>query len=73
MYVSVAYAVLYALFVAFPIVFGEHRHFTPGESGLALLGVGLGMCVGTAITPIQNRLYWREMDRSPTGKAPPEA
>ncbi|KAL5531082.1 hypothetical protein ACEPAG_3958 [Sanghuangporus baumii] len=73
LYISVAYAILYALFAAFPIVFEEHRHFSPGESGLAFLGIGLGMCCGAALSPIQNRLYWRVMDRSPTGRAPPEA
>lgn len=73
MYVSIAYAILYALFGAFPIAFEERRHFSPGETGLAYLGIGLGMIVGTAVTPIQNRLYWRAMDRSPSGRAPPEA
>ncbi|OCH95314.1 MFS general substrate transporter [Obba rivulosa] len=72
-YVSIAYATLYAFFAAYPIVFQEHRHFSPGQGGLTFLGVGLGTMTGTALTPIQNRLYWRAMARSPTGRAPPEA
>ncbi|KAI5124039.1 hypothetical protein M0805_003868 [Coniferiporia weirii] len=72
-YVGIAYAILYALFGAYPIVFQEHRGFTPGQGGLAFLGVGLGIIIGTALTPVQNRIYWRAMARSPTGKAPPEA
>lgn len=72
-YVGVAYAILYALFAAYPIVFEEHRNFTPGQGGLAFLGVGLGIIIGACLTPIQNRIYWREMEKSPTGKAPPEA
>ena len=72
-YVGLAYATLYALFAAFPIVFQEHRNLTPGQGGLAFLGVGLGTIFGTCMTPIQNRIYWGEMERSPTGKAPPEA
>ena len=72
-YISLAYATLYALFSAFPIVFQEHRHFTPSQGGLAFLGVGIGICVGTSLTPIQNRIYWRAMDKSDTGRAPPEA
>ncbi|EPQ58477.1 MFS general substrate transporter [Gloeophyllum trabeum ATCC 11539] len=72
-YVCIAYSTLYAFFAAFPIVFQQHRHFTPGNGGLAFLGVGVGTIIGTCMTPIQNRMYWRAMDRSPTGRAPPEA
>jgi hypothetical protein len=73
LYVSIVYGTLYALFYAFPIVFQHHRHFSPGQGGLAFLGVGLGIIVGTATTPLQNMIYWREMDRSESGRAPPEA
>ncbi|KAK7693214.1 hypothetical protein QCA50_002780 [Cerrena zonata] len=72
-YCAIAYAVLYSFFAAFPIVFQKHRHFTPGQDGLVFLGVGVGVGIGTALSPVQNRLYWRAMERSPTGKAPPEA
>jgi hypothetical protein len=72
-YVSIVYGTLYALFSGFPIVFEQHRHFTPGEGGLAFLGVGLGIACGTASQTIQNRIYWRSMDKSETGRAPPEA
>ena len=72
-YCAIAYAILYSFFAAFPIVFQKHRHFTTGQGGLVFLGVGVGVGIGTALSPIQNRLYWRAMDKSPTGKAPPEA
>ncbi|TFK55294.1 MFS general substrate transporter [Heliocybe sulcata] len=72
-YVCIAYSILYAFFAAYPIVFQQHRHFTPGNGGLAFLGVGVGNIIGTCLTPIQNRMYWRAMDRSPSGRAPPEA
>ncbi|KDQ59492.1 hypothetical protein JAAARDRAFT_153379 [Jaapia argillacea MUCL 33604] len=72
-YICIAYSTLYAFFAAFPIVFQQHRHFDPGNGGLAFLGVGLGTIIGTCMTPVQNRLYWRAMDRSETGRAPPEA
>lgn len=72
-YVSIVYGTLYALFSGFPIVFQQHRHFTPGEGGLAFIGVGLGITCGTASQTIQNRIYWRSMDKSETGRAPPEA
>ncbi|KAF8906065.1 major facilitator superfamily domain-containing protein [Gymnopilus junonius] len=72
-YVSILYGTLYALFSGFPIVFQDHRHFTPGEGGLAFLGVGIGITCGTASQTIQNRIYWKSMDKSSTGRAPPEA
>ncbi|KAI0319813.1 MFS general substrate transporter [Amylostereum chailletii] len=72
-YVSITYATLYAEFSAYPIVFQEHRGFSAGETGLAFLGIGAGILVGTALAPFQNKLYWRAMDRSEYGQAPPEA
>jgi hypothetical protein len=73
LYVSIIYATLYAFFAAFPIVFQEGRGFTPGQGGLAFLGVGVGTIFGTSLAPYQNVLYYRAMRRSETGKAPPEA
>ncbi|KAF8160601.1 major facilitator superfamily domain-containing protein [Pholiota molesta] len=72
-YISIVYGTLYALFSGFPIVFQQHRHFTTGEGGLAFLGVGFGIVLGTASQSIQNRIYWRSMNQSETGRAPPEA
>lgn len=73
LYISLAYATLYALFSAFPIVFQKHRQFTPGQGGLAFIGIGMGIVIGTSLTPIQNKIYWRAMDKSEMGRAPPEA
>ncbi|KAG5353365.1 hypothetical protein C0989_007809 [Termitomyces sp. Mn162] len=72
-YISIIYGTLYALFSAFPIVFQQHRGFTPGQGGLAFLGVGLGITLGVGTQSYQDKLYRRTMDKSPTGKAPPEA
>ncbi|KAJ3561725.1 hypothetical protein NP233_g10018 [Leucocoprinus birnbaumii] len=72
-YISIVYGTLYALFSAFPIVFQQHRGFSPGQGGLAFIGVGVGVILGTASQSIQNRIYWRSMDNSETGRAPPEA
>ncbi|TFY83439.1 hypothetical protein EWM64_g559 [Hericium alpestre] len=72
LYISVAYATLYAEFAAFPIVFQDHRGFSPGTGGLAFLGIGFGVVVGTALAPVQNRLYHRAIDRSEYGQAAPE-
>jgi multidrug resistance protein len=73
MYISVVYGTLYALFSAFPIVFETHRGWSAGPGGLAFLGVGAGISVGTATASIQNKIYWKAMAKSPNGRAPPEA
>ncbi|KAJ3760216.1 MFS general substrate transporter [Lentinula raphanica] len=72
-YISVVYGTLYALFSAFPIVFETRRGWSAGSGGLAFLGVGAGISVGTATAQVQNTIYRRAMDKSPTGRAAPEA
>ncbi|QRV73197.1 major facilitator superfamily transporter [Ceratobasidium sp. AG-Ba] len=71
-YTALVYGTLYGLFAAFPVVFQRGRHFTPGEGGLAFLGVGLGIVIATALTPISNKIYYRAMEKG-NGVAPPEA
>ncbi|KAG8704420.1 hypothetical protein FRC08_002241 [Ceratobasidium sp. 394] len=58
-YVALIYGVLYGLFASFPIVFGSHRGWSPGKSGLAFLGVGLGICISIVLSPTFNRRYIR--------------
>ncbi|KAI0747878.1 MFS general substrate transporter [Daedaleopsis nitida] len=70
-YIAIAYATLYAFFAAFPIVFQQHRHFSEGEGGLAFLGIGVGNLAGLSLAPVQNRLYWRAMDKN-DGQTIPE-
>ena len=72
LYIAIVFATLYAFFAAFPIVFQETRHFSPGQGGLAFLGVGLGSVIGIGLVPLGNKFYIREMQRN-GGKAPPEA
>ncbi|KAF8212493.1 MFS general substrate transporter [Mycena galopus ATCC 62051] len=73
LYISIVYGTLYALFAAFPIVFQQHRHFTSAQGGYAFTGIGVGIILGLASTPIQNRIYWQAMEKSETGRAAPEA
>ncbi|QRV93887.1 major facilitator superfamily transporter [Ceratobasidium sp. AG-Ba] len=58
-YIALIYGVLYGLFASFPIIFGSHRHWTPGQSGLAFLGVGVGICISIGMAPVFNRRYMR--------------
>ncbi|KAJ7109133.1 major facilitator superfamily domain-containing protein [Mycena epipterygia] len=73
LYISIVYGTLYALFAAFPIVFQQHHHFTAAQGGLAFIGIGIGIIIGLGSTPIQNRIYWRAMEKSESGRAAPEA
>ncbi|KAJ7489949.1 MFS general substrate transporter [Mycena galericulata] len=59
-----------ALYIS--IVYGT-LHFTSAQGGLAFCGLGVGIIVGLASTPIQNRVYWKAMKKSETGRAAPEA
>ncbi|KAF5365776.1 hypothetical protein D9758_003157 [Tetrapyrgos nigripes] len=71
-YTAIVYGTLYALFSAFPIVFQKHRGWTPGQGGLAFIGVGVGIAMGTCTSSIQNRIYRKAMEKSPSGHAVPE-
>ena len=71
-YISIAYATLYAFFAAYPIVFQEHRHFTAGQSGLAFLGIGLGNLLGLFLAPSQVRVYQKALAAN-GGRPVPEA
>ncbi|VDC05332.1 unnamed protein product [Peniophora sp. CBMAI 1063] len=72
-FMSLTYATLYAQFAAYPIVFSQHRGFGPGTTGLAFLGIGVGVLIGVGASPIQNAMYRRAMKKSVSGHAPPEA
>ncbi|KAH7107459.1 MFS general substrate transporter [Auriculariales sp. MPI-PUGE-AT-0066] len=71
-YVAIEYAILYALFAAFPIVFIQHRGWNRVKGGSAYLGVGAGVLIAVALVPLQARWYKKVASRSPGGKAPPE-
>ncbi|KAB8336668.1 hypothetical protein FH972_020979 [Carpinus fangiana] len=49
LHVSIAFSYLYLLFTTFTFVFERQYGFTPGESGLTFLGVGVGMLLGLVI------------------------
>jgi len=60
LYVAFAFAVLFAFFAAFPIVFTGVYHMNPGESGMAFFGVGIGVLLGVASAIIGDRLVYRK-------------
>lgn len=62
LYVAFNFAVLFAFFAAFPIVFEGVYHFNAGESGLTFLAVGLG-CVFAVITAVVVDRVWYQREQ----------
>ncbi|KAK1757261.1 citrinin biosynthesis cluster MFS transporter mrr1 [Echria macrotheca] len=73
-WISVIYGILYLCFVAYPIVFVQHRGWSPGMSGLAFLGMGIGTLLAIFLEPVWRRIINSSSRRDPeTGRAAPEA
>ena len=72
-YIAVAYAILYLCFVAYPIVFSDYRGWSPGFSGLAFLGLGIGSLIVIVGEPLIRRIINRHKRDPETGRPPPEA
>ncbi|KAI0319040.1 MFS transporter [Amylostereum chailletii] len=62
--------ILYLLFQAFPIVFGEVHGFAMEMVGLSFLGIAIGMLLGLATQPLWNERARRYRDKH--GDPPPE-
>lgn len=73
-YIAIVYGILYLSFGAFPIVFEGHRGWNQGVSGLAFLGVAVGMFSALCYYIWDdNHRFIRLCRASPGGIAPPEA
>ncbi|KUL81614.1 hypothetical protein ZTR_11405 [Talaromyces verruculosus] len=71
-YMAIIYGTLYMSFSAFPIVYKGTRGWSQGISGLAFLGVMVGMLVAIAYSIWDNKRYLKEAGRQ-GGFAVPEA
>jgi hypothetical protein len=72
-YIAIIYGIHYLCFVAYPIVFQEIRGWDLGLSGLAFLGIGIGVVLTIACEPLIRRLINNHAIDPETGKPPPEA
>ncbi|KAK4157711.1 major facilitator superfamily domain-containing protein [Chaetomidium leptoderma] len=73
-WISVIYGILYLCFVAYPIVFTQHRSWSVSMTGLSFLGIGVGTLLGIAMEPLWRRLINSSPKKDPvTGRAAPEA
>ncbi|KAE8150402.1 major facilitator superfamily domain-containing protein [Aspergillus avenaceus] len=71
-YMAIIYGTLYMMFAAFPIVYQQLRGWNQGVSGLAFLGIMVGMVCAVIYTLIDNKRYIKTEKRH-GGFAPPEA
>jgi MFS family permease len=73
LYMAIVYGTLYMLFSAYPIVYEESRGWSAGISGLAFIGVLIGMLAAVTYTIYpENPRYQKVVERN-GGMAPPEA
>ncbi|KAK8101879.1 putative mfs-multidrug-resistance transporter [Apiospora kogelbergensis] len=71
-YMAIIYGTLYMLFGAFPIVYQGQRGWSQGISGLAFLGIMVGMVFAVAYSIWDNSRYVKAEEDN-EGFAPPEA
>ncbi|OQD75245.1 hypothetical protein PENDEC_c008G00906 [Penicillium decumbens] len=72
-YIAIIYGILYLCFVAYPIVFQGIRGWGLGLSGLAFMGIGIGVILTIACEPLVRRLINRHEIDPETGRVHPEA
>ncbi|KAG5925707.1 hypothetical protein E4U42_004041 [Claviceps africana] len=72
-WISLVYGTLYLCFVAYPVVFSQHRGWGPGISGLAFAGIGIGSVAAIAAEPLFRRIIHAQAKDPDTGKPFPEA
>ncbi|KAF8547289.1 MFS general substrate transporter [Imleria badia] len=63
--------ILYLAFQAYPVIFGGIHHFNDQMTGLAFLGIGIGMFAALSTQPLWNTLFAREAAKY-DGHPPPE-
>jgi len=62
LYIAFAFAVLFAFFAAFPIVFEGTYHFNTGVAGLPFLGIGTGVLLAAVMAIlIDKKVYWKKL------------
>ena len=71
LYMSIVYGILYMFFDAIPIVYEEHRGWNAGQSGLAFMGIAVGMVVAVLVCIPENKRYARRAAER-GGENPPE-
>jgi hypothetical protein len=71
--ISLIYGILYLCFIAYPIVFSQHRGWGPGTTGLSFIGMGIGTMIAIGCEPLLRKLINSHPKDPETGRVPPEA
>jgi multidrug resistance protein len=72
-YQAVIYGILFLLFAAFPIVYGEGRGWSAGVTGLAFVGVAIGMLAALIYAVTVDNYLYRKVLAKTDNNPPPEA
>jgi len=60
LYLSVIYIILFTFLNGYTFIFTETYGFSEGITGLSFIGIGIGLCLATALVPV---IYaWAEKD-----------
>ncbi|KAJ6161049.1 hypothetical protein N7470_004445 [Penicillium chermesinum] len=70
-YLAIVYGILYMLFAAFPIVYAQERGWSEGMSGLAFVGVLVGI-IFSAAAVFPNFFWYRRKTVQAGGRLAPE-
>ncbi|OCH93586.1 MFS general substrate transporter [Obba rivulosa] len=68
---SLILGIVYLAFQAWPVIFEQVHGFDVQSTGLAFLGIGIGMVIAVALQPFWNRFNRREAEKY-NGNPPPE-
>ena len=71
-YIGVVYGILFMMFAAFPVVFQSGRDWSAGLSGLAFLGMAVGMALALPVNMLYERRCRSIKKHSPHLEIPPE-
>ncbi|KAJ4387700.1 hypothetical protein N0V93_008299 [Gnomoniopsis smithogilvyi] len=72
-WISVIYGILYLCFVAYPIVFSDARGWSPGDTGLSFVGIGIGTLIAIFMEPVWRKIINSHPKDPETGRVAPEA
>ncbi|RDK39831.1 MFS general substrate transporter [Aspergillus phoenicis ATCC 13157] len=72
-YQAFIYGLMYICYQSYPIAFMEVRGWSQGFASLALIGIIVGVVMGTATVVIYNQLYFKRKVQANDGKFEPEA
>jgi multidrug resistance protein len=77
LYLTVIYIILFTFLDGYTYVFGETYKFSEGITGLAFLGIGIGLCGASLLVPLIH--HWAKRDlakvkelHGPNARLPPE-